>query len=132
MRNAKFLSALIVALLIIYFSSGCQYHKSDLVYPCDTTIVRRSVEIKSILDANCQNCHSPTTADDFGNGYNLYDYPTINSLATNTFLCSEGQLISAVTHDNVCALPMPKGQPMLNDCDINKFRAWVNRGAPDN
>ena len=131
MRIAKILSALFIIVLFMYFFTGCQYHKGDIIYPCDTTVVRYSVEIKAILDANCQNCHGADPEQYINSGWNLYDYSTIFYLALDTSFCPEGQLVSAVSH-NGCTSFMPKGQPKLSDCDINKFRAWVNSGAPDN
>ena len=133
MRLAKILSSLFIIVLFTYLFPGCQYNKADIVYPCDTTVVTYSVEIRAILDNNCKNCHGPDSSQWINSGYNLYDYTTISSLAfLDTANCPEGQLVAAVAH-SACAFSfMPKGQPKLPDCDINLFRAWVSRGAPNN
>jgi hypothetical protein len=131
MRVAKIFCVLFILFLATYFFTGCQYHKADIIYPCDTTVVRYSVEIKAILDLNCQNCHGADPEQNINShGINLYDYSTISSLALDS-LCDVGSLVSAVSR-NGCTSFMPKGQPKLSDCDINKFTAWVQRGAPDN
>jgi hypothetical protein len=127
----RFVFAVVSFLLGIIIFQGCYYDKADQQYPftgCDTTVVRYSVEIRSILDASCKSCHqgpSPVS------GYDLYDYPTIQALALDgkyTF----GSLLSAVLHEGGNPNPMPQGGNKLPDCDLDKFTAWVNRGAPNN
>jgi hypothetical protein len=128
----KFVLALTGLLLGIIIFQGCYYDKGDVQYPsagCDTTVVRYSVEIKAILDANCKSCHQVGAAG--FNGINLYDHATIQGLALDgqyTF----GSLLSAVLHEGGNPNPMPQGGNKLPDCDLNKFTAWVNRGAPNN
>ncbi|HEY2726873.1 MAG TPA: hypothetical protein VGI61_06845 [Parafilimonas sp.] len=126
-------SAAIFFVFIIIFQ-GCYYHKADLQYPstgnsCDTTVVRYSVEIKSILDANCKTCHDENGANTIS-GFNLYDYSTISSLALDGQF-TYGTLLSAVMH--VGGAPfMPQSGGQLDQCDMNKIAAWVHNGAPDN
>ena len=111
---------------------GCYYHKADQQYPstnngCDTTIVRYSVEIRSILDANCKSCHD---GENSISGINLYDYSTIASFALDGQF-TYGTLLSAVIHQGGAPF-MPQNEPQLQDCDINKIAAWVHKGAQDN
>src|ERR1044072_8583624 len=118
--------------IVIIFFQGCYYHKADQVYPspvntCDTTNVRYSVEIKSILDANCKSCHDGTASV---SGIDLYDHETISFFALDGQF-TYGTLLSAVMHTGG-APEMPQGGPKLPDCDINKIAAWVHDGAPDN
>jgi len=118
--------------VFVIFFEGCLYNKADQQYPssganCDTTNVRYSVEIKAILDANCQPCHYSTAAI---SGISLYDYSTISGLATDGQF-TYGTLLSAVMHEGG-APEMPQGGPKLQECDINKIAAWVHDGAPDN
>ena len=135
MRITITLCLFCMILLVTYFSIGCSNHKADIVYPCDTTIVRYNVEIKNILDDHCQNCHGADPSQNANSfGINLYDYSTISSLALDVSHCSIGQLMASVSHDP-CTDPssfMPKGQPKISDCEISKIRAWVNKGAPNN
>ena len=108
---------------------GCFYDKADQVYPqppaCDTTTVRLSVELESILSANCYRCHNDANADVLGGGWHLHDYTTMQ------FFALSGELLGAIEQDGSTS-PMPKDGGKLSDCDINKFRAWINRGAPQN
>jgi mono/diheme cytochrome c family protein len=119
-------------LISIMVFQGCFYDKADVQYPasgasCDTTNVRYSVEIKAILDANCQQCHSGSSPI---SGFDLYDYNTISSLALDGDF-TYGTLLSAVMHEGGAPF-MPQDGPMLQDCDINKIAAWVHSGAPNN
>jgi len=40
-------------------------------------------------------------------------------------------LLSAITQDGSVP-PMPQSGGKLSDCNINKFRAWINSGTPNN
>ncbi len=120
----------IVAILITSLFTGCFYDKADQVYPggnCDTTLVRYSVEINTILNASCKSCHDGSNSI---SGIDLYDHKTIQGLALDGKY-TYGTLLSAVMHQGG-ASPMPQGDPKLPECDINKMAAWVHRGAPDN
>ena len=128
----KIVFAITFFFMCIIIFEGCYYHKADQQYPssangCDTTAVRYSIEIKSILDANCKTCHDGTNSV---SGIDLYDHSTISSLALDGQF-TYGTLLSAVMHEGGAPL-MPQNEPMLQDCDINKIAAWVHKGAPDN
>lgn len=118
-------------MITIFIFSGCYYDKTQLQYPvsnCDTTKVSFSTDIINILDASCQGCHKGTSSS---SGINLYDYATIKSLALDGKYVY-GSLLSSVSFQGGNPSPMPKGSNQLPVCDINKIRAWVNSGAPDN
>ncbi len=128
MRKIKFFFSF---LLLLIFFEGCLYNKADQQYPstrnCDTSNVRYSVEIKTILDADCKSCHNGSSSI---SGINLYDYTTISGLALDEQF-TYGTLLSAIMH--VGGAPaMPQNAAMLQDCDINKIAAWVHEGAPNN
>lgn len=115
----------LLAITVLVFSQ-CNYNKSDIVYPaatCDTSGIRLSVELKEILTANCFTCHGGEA--DEAAGIKLENYSVISRFAL------DGTLLSAITHDGN-AVPMPKGGGKLSDCEISKFRAWIDAGAPDN
>ena len=108
--------------------TGCYYDKADQVYPvdggsCDTSVVRLSVELDAIMSAHCYACHGGTA--DLGAGIQLQDYELLKIYADN------GVLYSSISHDGG-ASNMPKGAPKLSDCDIAKFRIWIEDGAPNN
>jgi hypothetical protein len=130
LKKVVFAATLLVAYVI--FSESCVYHKGDQQYPstgysCDTMNVRYSVEIKSILDANCKPCHDGTNSI---SGIDLYDHTTISTLALDGHF-TYGTLLSAVMHTGGAPM-MPLGGPQLEQCDINKIAAWVHMQAPNN
>ena len=121
------LGAFVSVVISMVLIQGCYYRKADLVYPqvstCDTSNVKYSVEIKTILDANCNNsCHK--TGVGMG-GVILDTYTGVKSMVTFG-------LIPAVVLHSPGVSPMPKGRPKLGDCEITKISAWVNKGAPNN
>jgi hypothetical protein len=118
---------------IIIIFAACSYHKADVAYPrattCDTTIVRYSVEVVSILNNNCKDCH-------FGNsaisGINLFNWQTIHTYATDG-KHTYGTLLSAVLHQGGAPkMPLRNPPVKISQCDIDKLTAWVNRGALNN
>lgn len=120
--------SLIVLLVLILSISGCYYDKADLVYPpdtsaCDTSAIKYSTDIVSILSTNCYVCHGGAALG--GSGIKLDVYSGIKEKA------SSGVLMSAITHDGN-ASPMPKGGAKLSECNISKIRTWVRNGAPNN
>lgn len=119
--------SLLLGAVIIY--TGCYYDKASLVYPgsgnCDTANIQLSADLNSIMQSNCFSCHNSSNAATFGGGYNLENYNTIKSLATS------GTLMSSLNQDGI-AQPMPQGGSKLSDCNIQKFQAWINNGAPNN
>ena len=127
----KYFPVTLCILLTLIIFEGCFHDKADQQYPstgsCDTTNVRYSVEIKSILDANCKSCHNGNSSI---SGIDLYSYPTISALALDGQF-TYGTLLSAVMHKGGAPL-MPQNKPMLQDCDINKIAAWVHSGAQNN
>lgn len=125
----KIIRAAVPIICIVFFIQSCEYDKADIVYPkppeCDTTTVRLSVELKEIMTVHCFECHSGDASN--GAGIRLDVYDDIQYFALS------GILMSAITHDGVnSSSQMPKSAPKLDDCSINKFRAWVNREAPNN
>jgi hypothetical protein len=110
-----------VILFLSLFPPGCKnYNAEDLFPPCDTTQVGYSYDIHPIVVANCLPCHSTNNA--FG-GHILDTYEGATTDAHT------GLLIKAVTHDP-SVVPMPRGGQKLPDCDIAKFRRWINLNEP--
>ena len=119
-----------LGLIAIFIYSGCYYDKESIVYPnandCDTTDIKLSTDLNAIMSTSCYSCHSTANAPAFGGNYNLQDYTTIKNAAL------DGRLLSSITQDGVLAAPMPQSGTKLSDCSINKFRAWINAGVPNN
>lgn len=104
--------------------SSCYYDKEDLLYAgskCDTSNIKFSVQITTILNSSCITCHGGTAAN--GGGIKLGTYADVKTYADN------GLLLNAV---NRSIDPMPKGGPRLSDCRIAEIRTWVRNKAPQN
>ena len=121
---------LIVPLMIVLLSS-CYYDKEDQLYPlsnsgsggtCDTTNVTYTAAIQPILAQNCalSGCHDAATKS---SGYDLSSYDGAKATANS------GRMMGSIKQENGFS-PMPKGMTKLNDCNISKISAWINKGMP--
>jgi hypothetical protein len=91
--------------------------------PCDLSNVSYSQFVKPTIQTNCQGCHSGQSASA---GLNLTDYNVVKTVALN------GRL-----HGAIAWLPgfkkMPFNSPnQLPACTIDKIKAWIDQGAPNN
>lgn len=112
--------------LIILFCS-CSYDAEEELYPlngsCNTAHVTYSGTVSGLLVSNgCMSCHSGSAPD--GN-INLQGYTNVKAIAIT------GKLFGAINHSPGFH-PMPKGAPKMASCDINKIKAWIDAGAPNN
>lgn len=89
---------------------------------CDTTNMKYAANVQPILQANCYSCHGNGLSQ---NGVSLDTYNQVKQQANN------GNLIGVITHASGYPA-MPFGRPKLSDCDINKIKDWVARGALNN
>jgi hypothetical protein len=115
----------LLSAIVVFVFTSCYYHKEDILYGtnCDTTNVTYSSTIKSLLNNySCLGCHLGINPP---GGINLETYANVKSMVDN------GRLYGAVTHA-AGFKPMPDGGPKMNSCDINKIKAWIDAGAPDN
>lgn len=87
---------------------------------CSTTNVKFSTDIRPVLQTKCVGCHSGSLA--FGNVL-LADHAGAKAVATN------GKLVAAITRTSNW---MPKNGAKLDDCTVDKIKAWVAAGALDN
>lgn len=121
----KLLKSCALALLTVFF--GCSKSneadlQSEAGMVCDTTNTSFSSEIAPVLQDNCNFCHSTASA--------LAGIVTDNYNSVKT-LANKGPLLGTITHD-ASYVPMPLGRSKLSNCDINKIRAWINAGTPNN
>ena len=111
---------------IIYLSS-CYYDKADLIYTqnlaCDTTAVKYSTIVATILNTSCNNCHGGTAA----NGAGI----VLDTYASTKVYVDNGKLLNSILQ-NGKASAMPKGGGKLDACSINKITNWINKGAINN
>ena len=89
---------------------------------CDTVGMRYAANVQPILQANCYVCHGNGNVE---GGISLDTYSKAKTLADN------GKLIGVISHAAGFS-PMPKNASKLSDCNINKIRNWINRGALNN
>ncbi len=124
----KFLSFLFLLLCSIFLIQSCYYDKEDQVYPpvsttCDTSAVKYSQQIVSILSNNCYVCHSGSASA--GGGIKLDTHAQLTGMATS------GTLLKAITH-SPGASAMPKNGTILAACNIALIRTWIRNGSPNN
>lgn len=107
--------------------SSCLYNNLEEMYPVeevcvtDTVNVTYTKDIQPLLSENCgtnNSCHQASG--------NLSDVPLVTYDDVNNVVIT-GQLLSSVVHDGNTA-EMPKDLPKLQDCQINKIKAWINQG----
>ena len=89
---------------------------------CVTTNISYSSFIAPLIATNCAGCHSGPTAS--GNIV-LTSHAGVKTVADN------GRLVGAITWATGYQ-QMPKGSNKLSDCKIEKIKAWINDGAPNN
>lgn len=118
----KVLSIILFLSLMI---TSCYYDVEEEIYPmtgCLTEDMSYLMDVLPIIIDNCYVCHD--AANNFG-GVTLEGYENISVRVSN------GQLLGAIRHDPGFS-PMPKNEPKLLDCEIEKIEAWIIQGAMDN
>lgn len=112
-------------LLTICSWSACYYDVEEEIYPsieCDTNNVTYAATIVPLLQANCYSCHS--AAANLGN-ITIEGYSNLKRFVDN------GQLLGSIRHEAGFSA-MPKNQPQLVGCNIQKIEQWINDGALNN
>jgi hypothetical protein len=89
---------------------------------CDTLNIKFSTYVATFTKDKCEGCHIGTNA---GGGIKLTNYTEIKASV------STGKFLKSINHDAGISA-MPKGVAKLPACDINKIKAWINRGALNN
>ena len=108
--------------MMVACSKENEQHLAGPVTPvCDTVNMKLAANITPIFRDNCYNCHGN------GNSDGSVRLDVYNNLQTRAL---SGKLLAALTHTG--PYPMPKGGAKLSDCDINKIKAWIDRGALNN
>lgn len=117
---------IVIPLLIFVLSCwGCYYDNEEELYGlnCDTANVSYSVTIRGIISSyGCLSCHSTGVAS---GGFTLETYADVKAKVT------DGRLFGAISHSPGFS-PMPQNADKMNRCDLNKVKAWIDAGAPNN
>lgn len=114
-----------VLLVVLLFFGGCYYDVEEVIYPnqvCETEDVSYSQIVVPILEVHCFLCHNQ--GSNLGN-VTLEGYDNLINYVQN------GRLLGAIRHESGFS-PMPKGNPKLSDCQIDKIASWIDSGSPNN
>lgn len=87
---------------------------------CATDNVQYGAFVQPLIQVKCQGCHSGSAPQ---GGINLTTYANVKTLALN------GRLYAAVTRTSNW---MPSGGAKLDNCTMDKLKAWIDAGAPEN
>lgn len=121
MDMRKFLLFLIVASCLF---TKCTYDNEEDIYVCDTLDVQYASVVQPILDDNgCLDCHN-------SNFLSEGDI-VLDSYESLVEVVESGAFLGAVEHQPGYE-PMPYNEPKMDECTINKLKAWINDGMPDN
>jgi len=123
-KNLLLLGVLVSGIALV---QGCYYDVEEELYPanttsCDTSNVTYNNSVKSIIDANCNVCHSQASAQ---GGVVLDSYTTLKDFGIS------GALLASIRHETGYSA-MPKDGNKLNDCNIAKIEKWVATAYPEN
>jgi cytochrome c5 len=89
---------------------------------CDTIDVSYH-DLTYIFTEICSACHSEVFT--YRDGIKMDSYNRVKS-SINT-----GLVLPAINQVNGVP-PMPKGASKLSDCELDKIKAWINDGMPEN
>ena len=88
---------------------------------CDLSRLTYLGDIKPIIDLNCAigGCHDANT------GTNNFDYTDYDGLKK-----AIGSIVNRIERNIDDTLYMPQNKQVLNICDYNRLKAWIDTGAP--
>lgn len=89
---------------------------------CDTSNPTFSGTVKPILETYCNGCHGG------GSPLGNVDYNTYAGVKTTV---TNGKLLGSIQHKSGFS-PMPQNANQLSACNIDKIKAWIDAGAPNN
>lgn len=117
-------------LVLLGLTAGCTYAQGNpdaVVTPCGNAtpqMATYAAVTSPIFDANCRECHGKSVAATLGGGHFFGDYTSIKQYPAPALL---GSIEQAPGYD-----AMPKGRAKLSPCDIERIKAWMTAGEPDN
>lgn len=114
-------------MLLALVVTGCYYDKEEELYgangACNTEGVSYSITVSGLLNSyGCVGCHAGPMPE--GN-INLQGYANAAAVAKS------GKLYGSISHAPGFQ-PMPKGGNKMSSCNINKIKAWIDAGVPNN
>lgn len=126
---AAFFRPIFAGAILLVGVTACSYSNGDpdeAPRPCDVSAqaVTYAGVISPIFDANCRACHGSSVASTRGSGIDLGDYQNLSRYPVVS-------LLGSIEHTAGYS-PMPKGRAKLSECDIQRIRAWISAGKPNN
>lgn len=111
--------SLIAIISLLFLMNSCKNNSVEALSNgtvCDTSAVKYSTTISSLMTNHCTNCHGGSS-------------PSAGiSLESHNDLLTYGQAsLNAMKNGT-----MPQGASKLDDCSINKLAAWINQGSLNN
>ena len=115
--------------VLLGLAAGCTYSHGDpaaVLAPCDATAqtATYAAVISPIFDAHCRECHASNVASTLGGGNDFDSYQGIKRYPAASLL---GSIENAPGYD-----AMPKGRAKISACDIERIKAWMAAGQPEN
>lgn len=104
-----------------WIEQGASNETCDNSSACDTGTVTYSTTIATIMSTNCIGCHNASSAS---GGFNLSSYAGVKSAV------DASKLYESVSQNGAAASMPPSYK--LSTCDINRIKAWIDAGAPNN
>jgi len=111
------------------FLIACSYDSEEELYGitlCDTELMSFTDDVWPIIQENCVSCHGGETP--FA-GLALEQYSQIRTSADDA---SDAGLINRIERYEGEPGFMPKDLSRLEQCSIDKIKAWVEQGALEN
>ena len=120
----------LVVIMCMGSLNSCYYDNPPEMEPYDCATVSYETDIQPLWDASCLGgCHSdvgsipPVLMDDVS----WTNLTGLNYVDTDD--PEESSLYKAVAH---ISNPMPPGQPMIPQLDLDKILCWISEGAANN
>jgi uncharacterized membrane protein len=117
MKKNNLIYLLLFSLIFISCTNDSQ---SDLLEDIDTTTVTYTANIKSIIDNNCNSCHSAPPVNYAP--MSLVTYPQVKTWVEN------GGINDRISRNQGASGMMPLGGTRLPQQSINLIIEWQNQG----
>ncbi len=107
-------------LIILVLLPHCYYDSEEYIYgksACNTTNISYANDISLIMNQHCNSCHNQSVPS----GSVITD-----NYASLLKIANDGRLWQTTSSGS-----MPKSGK-LDDCTINKIKAWLDNGAKNN
>jgi hypothetical protein len=113
--------------LFVSLLAGCYNDTEEELYRftqtnCDTTNVTYSKNIATIMQVECNVCHSSSSPS---GGCTTDNYTGLYTIALNGKLFGTTNYLSGFS-------AMPKGANKLNDCKLTQIKKWIDAGSLNN